>query len=157
MNHTFFWIRVVFYFGILSLLAWRMRANSVRQDTDGHPIHTIRNRRWAFFGLLMFAISVTFAAVDWLMALDYRWYSTMWGVYIFAGTGQSGMCLLVLIVTALKKKGYLPFVNMEHYHIMGKLMLAFCIFWATIGFGRCNALLSARTSRKRPPTLSGAT
>lgn len=136
LNHEFFWCRAVFYFAILSLLAWRIRANSVQQDVDGHPIHTIRNRKWAFFGLLMFAITITFAAFDWLMGLDYRWFSTMWGVYIFAGTAGSGMSLLVLITTALRKKGYLPYVTMEHYHIMGKLMLAFCIFWAYIGFGQ---------------------
>ena len=136
LNHEFFWIRAVLYFALLSLLAWRMRTNSISQDADGHPKYTISNRKWAFFGLLMFAISLTFAAFDWLMGLDYRWFSTMWGVYIFAGTAGSGMCLLVLIVTVLKSKGYLSYVTMEHYHIMGKLMLAFCIFWGYIGFSQ---------------------
>ncbi len=71
------------------------------------------------------------------MGLDYHWFSTMWGVYIFAGTALSSICVLVLIVTALRGAGYLQqVVNLEHYHIMGKLMLSFTIFWAYIGFSQ---------------------
>ena len=71
------------------------------------------------------------------MGLDYQWFSTMWGVYIFAGAALSSMCVLVLIVTALRGAGYLQqVVNLEHYHIMGKLMLSFTIFWAYIGFSQ---------------------
>jgi len=70
------------------------------------------------------------------MGLDYHWFSTMWGVYLFAGAAGSSMSLLVLIITALKAQGYLKVVNEEHYHIMGKFMLAFTIFWAYIGFSQ---------------------
>ncbi len=70
------------------------------------------------------------------MALDFRWYSTMWGVYVFAGSALSAMCVLVLVVTALKNVGHLRYVTLEHYHIMGKLMLSFTIFWAYIAFSQ---------------------
>jgi hypothetical protein len=70
------------------------------------------------------------------MGLDYHWFSTMWGVYLFAGAAGSSMSLIVLIITALKSQGYLKIVNDEHYHIMGKFMLAFTIFWAYIGFSQ---------------------
>ena len=47
------------------------------------------------------------------------------------------MSLLVLVITALRQAGYLKdVVTLEHYHIMGKWMLAFCVFWAYIGFGQ---------------------
>ena len=70
------------------------------------------------------------------MGLNYRWFSTMWGPYIFAGAAGSSMSLLVLVVTALRQAGYLKVVTMEHYHIMGKWMLAFSVFWAYIGFSQ---------------------
>ena len=111
-----------------------MLCNSTKQDADGHPRYTITMRKLSFAGIPILAICMTFASVDWLMGLDYKWFSTMWGVYIFAGSAGSGMCLLVLLTTFLRSKGYLSFVTMEHYHIMGKLMLAFCVFWAYIGF-----------------------
>ena len=93
-------------------------------------------RKLGIAGIPIFALSLTFGAFDWLMGLDYNWVSTMWGVYIFAGAAGSSMSLLVLLVTWLRNKGYLKGVTLEHYHIMGKLMLAFCIFWAYIGFSQ---------------------
>src|SRR5204862_4415786 len=85
----------------------------------------------------LFGLSLTFGAYDWLLGVDYHWFSTMWGVYIFAGAAGSSMSLLVLVISALRKAGYLKdTVTMEHYHIMGKWMLAFCVFWAYIGFSQ---------------------
>jgi hypothetical protein len=85
----------------------------------------------------MFALCLTFGAFDWLMSLNYHWFSTMFGVYIFAGAAGASMSLLVLVITALRQAGYLKdIVTVEHYHIMGKWMLAFCVFWAYIGFGQ---------------------
>src|SRR6185295_10442581 len=81
--------------------------------------------------------SLTFAACDWFRSLHYSWFSTMWGVYIFAGAAGSSMSLLVLVITGLRKAGYLrDVVTMEHFHFMGKWMLAFTVFWAYIGFSQ---------------------
>jgi hypothetical protein len=94
-------------------------------------------RRVAFISLPLFAASITFGAYDWLLGIDYHWFSTMWGVYIFGGAAGSSMSLLVLVITALRRAGYLKdTVTAEHYHIMGKWMLAFCVFWAYIGFSQ---------------------
>jgi hypothetical protein len=134
LNLTFFFIRAAFFFIALGTVALLMRRNSTAQDGDGDPVHTVRMRKLAFAGLPLFGVSLTFAAVDWLMGLDHHWFSTMWGVYLFAGAAGSSMALLVLTVTWLKSKGHLNVVSTEHYHIMGKWMLAFCIFWAYIGF-----------------------
>ena len=137
LNKPFFWFRAFFYFAFFVLCGGLLRSFSIAQDKDGSPRYTILNRRVTFSSALLFAVCLTFAAVDWLMGLDYHWFSTMWGVYIFAGTALSSMCVLVLIITALRSAGYLlNVVSMEHYHIMGKLMLAFTIFWAYIGFSQ---------------------
>src|SRR5438876_608852 len=94
-------------------------------------------RKLSFISLPLFALSLTFGACDWLMSLNYKWFSTMWGVYIFAGAAGSSMSLLVLVITGLRRAGYLQdIVTLEHYHIMGKFMLAFSIFWAYIGFSQ---------------------
>lgn len=137
LNQPFFWIRFVFYFSFFSVATWLLRRNSVRQDADGSPKYTMWNRKLTFACLPLFAVSLTFAAVDYLMGLDFHWYSTMWGVYIFAGTALSSMCVLILIITALRNAGYLQnVVTLEHYHIMGKLMFAFTVFWAYISFSQ---------------------
>src|SRR5437899_2312977 len=84
-NLPFLLIRVAIYFGVFWFLSTMLKRLSVAQDTDGHPRHTITIRRITFPGIALFAVSLTFAAIDWLMSLDYKWVSTMWGVYIFAG------------------------------------------------------------------------
>ena len=136
LNHTFFVIRAVVYFSLLSFVALSLKKRSVTQDSDGASKHTLVMRKFGIGGIPALALCLTFSGIDWLMALDHHWFSTMWGVYLFAGAAGSSMSLLVLIVTALKNKGYLKPVSIEHYHIMGKFMLAFIIFWAYIGFSQ---------------------
>ena len=137
LNWNFFVLRAIVFFGFFIIASQLLRRFSVRQDKDGNPKFTIWLRKVAFASLPMFALFLTFGAFDWLMSLNYRWFSTMFGVYIFAGAAGSSMSLLVLVITALRSAGYLRnVVTMEHYHIMGKWMFAFCVFWAYIGFGQ---------------------
>jgi hypothetical protein len=137
LNLSFFVVRAVFFLGFFIIASQMLRRFSVRQDKDGHPQFTIWLRRVSFVSLPLFALCLTFGAYDWLLGLQYRWFSTMFGVYIFAGAAGSSMSLLVLVITALRNAGYLKnVVTLEHYHIMGKWMFAFCIFWAYIGFGQ---------------------
>jgi len=136
LSHGFFTARYLIYFVLLSWVALSLRRNSVLQDTDGNVKYTMNMRWFGIAGIPIFALSLTFSAIDWVMGLDWKWGSTMWGVYIFAGAVGSSMALLVLLVTWLKGKGYLQGVTVEHYHVMGKWMLAFTIFWAYIGFSQ---------------------
>src|SRR6266576_2908988 len=137
LNWPFFLVRAVVFLGFFLLAALALRRLSVRQDSDGNPWFTIGMRKVSFISLPMFALCLTFGAFDWFMSLNYRWFSTMFGVYIFAGAAGSSMSLLVLVITALRQAGYLKdVVTVEHYQIMGKWMLAFCVFWAYIGFSQ---------------------
>ena len=137
LNWDFFLIRGIFFLVFFVISSQLLRRFSVRQDKDGNPRFTLLLRKVTFISLPLFAFCLTFGACDWLMSLNYKWFSTMWGVYIFAGAAGSSMSLLVLVITALRRAGYLKdVVTVEHYHIMGKWMLAFSIFWAYIGFSQ---------------------
>ena len=137
LNWKFFLVRAAVTFLFFIIASQLLRRFSVRQDSDGNPRFTILLRRVSFVSLPLFALCLTFGACDWLMSLNYKWFSTMWAVYIFAGAAGSSMSLLVLVTTGLRKAGYLQdVVTVEHYHIMGKWMLAFSVFWAYIGFGQ---------------------
>ncbi len=136
LSHWFFYVRMVVYFLLLGWIGWSQWKLSTQQDSDGAVKHTYLMRKFGIGGIPALALCITFAGFDWLMGLDYHWFSTMWGVYLFAGAAGSSMSLLVLIIGALQSKGYLKVVNKEHYHIMGKFMLAFTIFWAYIGYSQ---------------------
>ncbi|MEI6491679.1 MAG: hypothetical protein WCO94_03945 [Verrucomicrobiota bacterium] len=137
LTPAFFWGRAAFYFFFFTVAETWLRRNSILQDKDGAARHTVMNRRITFASLPLFALCLTFGAIDWLMGLDYRWFSTIWGVYIFAGAALGSLCVLVLLITALRGAGYFrDVISVEHYHIIGKLMFAFTVFWAYIGFSQ---------------------
>lgn len=137
LNISFWYVRFFLYFIILGGMAWKLRSEYLAQEKDGSMKHTIRARQWSCVLLFPFALTITFAAVDWVMGLDYNWFSTMWGVYIFAGSAWSSMALMLLIVSYLRSIGYLKqVVSEEHYHLMGKLLFTFTVFWAYIAFSQ---------------------
>ena len=106
------------------------------QDKDGASSHTFTMRKAAVAGIPTLALCLTFAGIDWLKALNHHWYSTMWGVYLFAGAAGASMALIVLTCKWLQSLGYLKPVTEEHYHLMGKFLFAFTVFWAYIGFSQ---------------------
>jgi hypothetical protein len=137
MNLNAWYIRFGLYFLILWFIARTLRGKSLKQEQDGDIKHTITARQFSCMVLLPFALTVTFAAYDWLVGLDYTWFSTMWGVYIFAGCAWASMAASILIVIWLRSLGYLQkVVTDEHYHLMGKLLFTFTVFWAYISFSQ---------------------
>jgi hypothetical protein len=138
LNTWFSWYtRFGFYILVLWFIARTLRGKSLKQEQDGDIKHTISARQFSCIVLLPFALTVTFAAYDWLVGLDYNWFSTMWGVYIFAGCAWSSMAVTILVVTWLRSLGYLQkVISGEHYHIMGQLLFAFTVFWAYISFSQ---------------------
>ncbi len=135
LDHTFWTVRAVAYFAYYFLVSYLLRRWSTQQDQTGDPGCTTKARGLSFAAIPVFGVFTTFAGIDWVMSISSHWYSTMWGVYIFAGSAWSSMALLILITRALHSGGYLQnVISTQHYHIMGKLLLAFTVFWAYIAF-----------------------
>ncbi len=137
LNVGFFILRTFLYFIIAGFIAWRLFGLSVRQDASGDPALTQKQRNLGIAGLPIVALVVTFAAFDWLMSLTPIWFSTIFGVYYFAGSYWSTIAVLI-IVTALArgKDMYGQYVTAEHLQNLGKLLLAFTCFWAYIAFSQ---------------------
>ncbi|WP_052573805.1 hypothetical protein [Haloferula sp. BvORR071] len=139
MNKVAWYIRFAFYFIGMGLVINGLRKLSTAQDVDPNPGtgNLFKARARSSYSLIIFAITITFAGIDWLQGLKYEWFSTMWGVYLFAGAALNSMAVIIITATLLQKGGYLKrVVGPEHYHIMGKLLLAFTIFWAYVSFSQ---------------------
>ena len=135
LNQNFFFLRTFFYIALFWGVAYLLRRNSLAQDLDGAAIHTIRNRRVAFFIIPVGAIALTFWSYDWIMGLNYRWYSIIWGIYIFAGSVLGSLSLIILVTNGLRSAGYLRrLFTKEHNYAFGKFLLAFTLFWSWIAF-----------------------
>ena len=137
LSIPFFIARNVVAIAIWIFFAWKMVGNSIKQDQVGGVELTFKNKGMAPAFLILFAISFTMAAFDQLMSLDPHWFSTMFGVYCFAGLFYSTLALTAVITVALKRRGLLEgIVSEEHLHDLGKFMFAFTTFWAYIGFSQ---------------------
>jgi hypothetical protein len=137
LEPTFFIIRQVVAVGVWIFFARKMIGNSVAQDKDGNYAWTLKNRVLAPAFLALFGITFTMASFDQLMSLDPHWFSTMFGVYCFAGLFYSNLASTCLLTLFLKSKGKLEgIVNENHLHDLGKFMFAFTVFWAYIGFSQ---------------------
>lgn len=136
LNPTFFYIRVACYFFYFTLAGLYYRRESVLQDIDGNPVLTRRMHDHSYLALVIFGILETFLGFDWLMGLDWRWFSSLFGVYNFTICAQASMAAGIVIVAMLRFAGFLRPMNFEHFHLMGKLLFGFTIFWAYIAFGQ---------------------
>jgi hypothetical protein len=137
LNIQFFCVRWVIYFGFWIWLARRFFRLSVQQDTDGGSDISSALQRISAPSMIAFAITLTFCAIDVLMSLDATWFSTMFGVYYFGGCVLAGYSSLGLALIWLQGKGRLTTsVTEDHYHDIGKMMFAFTVFWAYIGFSQ---------------------
>ena len=136
LNETFFIVRYIGYALYFCLAGLYYRRNSVLQDTDGSPVRTRRMHDHSYLALVIFGVLETFIGVDWLMGLDWRWSSSLFGVYNFTVAVQASMAAGIVLIAILRSAGFLSAMNSEHFYLMGKLLFGFTIFWAYIAFGQ---------------------
>jgi hypothetical protein len=137
LNRTFFLIRVFLYFGVWMFLATRLFGFSTEQDRTKDPKLTLKAQAFAPIATFLYGITLTFAAFDWMMSLDPMWFSTIFGVVIFAAGVVSSLAAIILTTLALRSSGPLAgAVTIEHYHDLGKLMFGFLSFWAYVQFSQ---------------------
>jgi hypothetical protein len=137
LDYNWFLIRLACYFTIWIALSWGYHRSSVAQDKDGDVQRSARMSQISPLGILLFAMSITFAAYDLLMSLDAHWFSTIFGVYIFGGSVLSFHAALALIIVWLQSNGRLTrAITDEHMQDIGKMMFAFTVFWAYIAFSQ---------------------
>jgi len=137
LNVGSFVVRALVYFSLWSFLALLFLRLSRRQDATADEGLSRQMIRWSGPAILIFALTLTFASFDWIMSLAPHWYSTMFGVYFFAGSVVACFAFLCLLTVTLQQAGCLRDVlTLEHFHDLGKLLFAFTVFWAYIAFSQ---------------------
>jgi hypothetical protein len=135
LNVPFFILRAILFFGIWMFISKKYLGFSVKQDHSADDTLTLKLQKAATYSIILFALTITFAGIDWIMSLTPHWYSTIFGVYVFAGALVGGIASLSIVLMILKRNGYLStVVTVEHFHDLGKLLYGFNIFWAYIAF-----------------------
>ncbi|MCZ2277896.1 MAG: quinol:cytochrome C oxidoreductase [Bacteroidia bacterium] len=137
LNMPFFMIRVAFYFAVWVGYAFYFRKLSVRQDNalNGTELH-LKMRSASYVFLVLFAITSSLMAWDFIMSIDTHWYSTLFGWYTFSSLFVGAIAVIAVAVGILKRRGLMDHVNEHHLQNIGLFLFAFSIFWTYLWFSQ---------------------
>ena len=151
LNREFFLARAVLYFAIWFVVATSLSRWSLKQDDDPTPRVDRRLHFWSRGGIALYAITMTFAAVDWAMSLEPHWYSHIYGVIVIGGQILTAMMFAIVIAVRLARIPKVgEFMNAERFHDFGKLLLAFIMLWAYFGLSQFLIIWSANLPEETP-------
>jgi hypothetical protein len=137
LNGSFFVIRAAIALVLWSFIVLYYFRQSRREDETGDVQLTLARQKWSGPLVMLFALSVSMAAFDWVMSLDADWFSTIFGVYLFAGSMFGFFGLMISSLMMLQHSGKLKaYVNTEHFHDLGKFLFGFTMFWSYIAFSQ---------------------
>lgn len=136
LNKPFYIIRLVLYFSLWYVL-WRvLRTLSIQEDEIGGTDNYEKAIKYGTAFLVVFAVTSSTSAWDFVMSIDTHWFSTMFGWYTLASWHVAGLATMTLAIVTLKERGYLKAVNESHLHDLGKFCFAFTIFWTYVWFAQ---------------------
>lgn len=137
LNTTGWLIRAVIFFAIWIIWAWRIRRLSTSFYEDRSPYKELSRRKWAAAGILMIVFTLTLASVDWMMSLEPKWYSSMYGISFTVGCGLSAFAFVTFFLTLIARTEAMSnVIKPSHFRDLGNLMLAFTMLWAYTAFSQ---------------------
>ena len=130
-----FLIAAAVFFALWNLWAWRIRVLSLQFYKDRSPFTNLSRNRWAAVGLPMIVLTLTFASIDWMMSLEPRWHSTMYGITFTVGCGLSAFAFVIFFLSRLANTPAMQgILKPSHLRDLGNLLLAFTMFYAYVAF-----------------------
>lgn len=151
LNMPFFLARAVFYFVAWGGLAYFLNKWSLEQDRTADPRLRDKLQNMSGPGLILFGLTVTFAAVDWVMSLEPEWFSTIFGLLIMVGWGLSAFAFVIAVLVWLApREPFTRVLHPSHFHDLGKLLLAFVMIWAYFSFSQFLLIWYANIPEETP-------
>ncbi len=127
-THSGFWITSGIIFAIWWLLTSQLRRWSLKQDQTGAAECTHKLRFHSGWGIVAFALVLTFSACLWMKSVQYQWFSAMYGVYFFASSVWAGLAFVYVIAATLLGRGILtPVLKQNYFYFIGVLLLGFTL------------------------------
>lgn len=151
LNVPFFLGRAVFYFAAWITTAYFLNRWSYEQDAAADPRLTRRLEMMSRGGLLLYALTMTFASMDWGMSLEPHWFSTLYGVMFMGGQGLSTFAFMIPMAALLAdRQPFARIISPAQFHDLGKLMLAFVMLWAYFALSQYLIIWSANLPEEIP-------
>jgi hypothetical protein len=135
LNIPFFVVRSALYFIIWILIARLLLRWSAEQDRTGDLGLTARLQTFSTIGVIVLGLTASFAAIDWFMSLEPRWYSTVYGAMVAMGMVLTAFSFAVVVVILLSRREPLAdVVTAQVRNELGSLLLAFLMLWTYMAF-----------------------
>jgi hypothetical protein len=151
LNTNGFLGRSVLYFVLWIALGFGILRAAAKYDETGDPAAAKRARYISGPGVLIFAITATFAAFDWMMSLDPKWYSTMYGVIYMVGCALATMAFSIVFTSWVKDhEPFRAFAKGNMFHDLGTLMFAMVMLWAYTSFSQGLIIWSGNLAEETP-------
>lgn len=151
LNVPFFTARAIFYFAVWMTLAYLLNKWSMEQDETGNFRLARRMQVFSGPGIAFYALTATFASFDWVMSLEPRWYSTIFGMLFVAGQGVTAFAFTIAVLVLLSgKKPLSAFVTADVYQDLGKLLLAFIMVWTYFSFSQLLIIWAGNLTEEIP-------
>jgi hypothetical protein len=151
LNVSFFIVRTVFYFAIWIVMARLLAKWSLEQDRTADAALTQRLQRLSGPGLVLYGLTVTFSAIDWIMSLEPHWYSTIYGMLFMVGYALAALALVILVTRLLGDEEPLErAISSGRFHDLGNLLLALVMFWAYVNFSQFLLVWAENLSEEIP-------
>src|SRR5262249_16356797 len=137
LNVPFFLPPAVVCLAVWLAVAYFLNRWSLEQDRAGSPALTRKLQLLSAGGLVAYGLTMTFASIDWVMSLEPRWFSTMYGVLYIAGQALNALAFVTAALVLLSREPpFAGYVRSSHFHDLGKLLLAFVMFWSYVAFAQ---------------------
>jgi hypothetical protein len=151
LNIPFFVARAVAYFAVWIVLGRLLVTWSLQQDQSANDTLTLRLQRLSGPGLVLYGLTVSFAVIDWIMSLEPKWYSTIFGMIFMISFGLTAMALAILATRCLEReKPLAQVVSPDRWHDLGNLLLALVMFWAYLNFSQFLLIWSENLAEEIP-------
>jgi len=137
LNVPFFLVRTALYFGVWMYLSYLLNKWSKQEDEASTPALQSKFQFLGGIGLLLYGLTATFAAIDWMMSLEPHWFSTIYGLLVITGQVLGAFAFVITLAAILIRYEPLSSVMTSlQFHDLGKLMFAFVFIWAYLAFSQ---------------------
>jgi hypothetical protein len=151
LNLNFFLVRAVLYFAAWLALAYFLNRWSFEQDRTANPLLVRRLEGLSGPGIVIYGLTVTFAAVDWVMSLEPHWFSTIYGMLIMVVQVLAAMAFVIVVLMLLADTEPLASaLRPGQLNDLGNLLLTFVMLWAYLSFSQFLIIWSGNLQNEIP-------
>jgi hypothetical protein len=152
------WIRAIFYFVVWGIYMWRLNTMSAQRERDPNANTEERTTYWRIrfenlsgFGVIVYALMLLGASLDWVLSMDVTWYSSVWGLVYLVAQGFSVLALGIMTAIYLAKwEPYKTVLRITEQQDLGKLVLAFVMLNIYLNFAQYLIIWSGNSPEEIP-------